>query len=245
MHLGCYIFYFFGWCVLLYFILWVGIVQNSNLIWIQMNWKLRKDLEIRKVFLFSIWPWAKIDFPQKWPSRTAPSPPLLGPTRPTSALPGPDPTQWPGISSDLAGLTLHRVLHGGFYPLSVLNRFLWFEAIFEVKRDGVHVGYDLGSNPLYIVTSIVVIRTHKLETLALFRTRVSVDPLMNWNSRRAWGEAAAPTRSLLANGGSLEEPYIEPWRRMKPHHHHQPSGSHESHWGLPGKLACVSLFVLT
>jgi hypothetical protein len=123
MHLGCYIFYFFGWCVLLYFILWVGIVQNSNLIWIQMNWKLRKDLEIRKVFLFSIWPWAKIDFPQKWPSRTAPSPPLLGPTRPTSALPGPDPTQWPGISSDLAGLTLHRVLHGGFYPLSVLNRF--------------------------------------------------------------------------------------------------------------------------
>jgi hypothetical protein len=41
-----------------------------------------------------------------------------------------------------------------------------FGAIFEIKWIGVLIGYDLGSNPLYIAASFVGICVHKLGTLA-------------------------------------------------------------------------------
>jgi hypothetical protein len=65
-----------------YFILRVGAVQSSNLFWIEMNLQTLKDLEIRKVFLFSIWLWAETrQHSDSGPAWAPFPPPAHGPVR--------------------------------------------------------------------------------------------------------------------------------------------------------------------
>jgi hypothetical protein len=45
--------------VFLYFILWVEVVKNSNLIWIQIGLEFRKYWKINSPFYFSSQPWAE------------------------------------------------------------------------------------------------------------------------------------------------------------------------------------------
>jgi hypothetical protein len=43
--------------VLLYFIVWVEVIEIVNLIWIQIGLEFRKDLKNKKPFSISYWPW--------------------------------------------------------------------------------------------------------------------------------------------------------------------------------------------
>jgi hypothetical protein len=144
------------WCEILYFILWVEVIQNLNLIWIQISLQFIKDLKLEKVFLFFSKTFGpKPSFPPEsaqldppslfstWPNRS----PTRGPVQLTS-FPLPNPTR-PGLRRNPTGVNLKLSPSGKRFPSFLIPSFSSrFEFSLEIKLIEVLLCYELVRSPI-------------------------------------------------------------------------------------------------